>query len=44
MIPFDQPVPKPPEEKFKIFHSNAHITVEYAFGEIDLRWDFFGNV
>jgi hypothetical protein len=26
------------EENFDFFHSSSRIVVEYAFGEIDLRW------
>ena len=30
-----------PEDHFNFYHSSARITVECAFGEIDLRWGIF---
>ena len=32
---------KSDEDNFNFFHSSARITVECAFGEIDLRWGIF---
>ena len=37
LVPFDQPVPNFLEDDFNFFYSSARITVECAFGEIDLR-------
>ena len=34
-------MPKSTKDDFNFFHSSAHITVECAFGEIDLRWGIF---
>ena len=39
--PYDNAVPKSPEDDYNFFHSSARITVECAFGEIDLRWGIF---
>ena len=39
--PYDNANPKAPEDDFNLYHSSAWITVECAFGEIDLRWGIF---
>lgn len=36
--PYDQPKKESPEDNYNFYHSSARITVECAFGEIDLRW------
>ena len=41
LIPYDSPRPKKPADDFNFYHSSACITVECAFGEIDLRWGIF---
>ena len=41
LVPYDSPSPKAAEDNFDFYHSSARITVEYAFGGIDLRWDIF---
>ena len=39
--PYDQPETKSSQDDFNFFHSSGRITVECAFGEIDLRWGIF---
>ena len=39
--PYDSPLSQSPEDNYNFFHSSQHITVECAFGEIDLRWGIF---
>ena len=41
--PYDNAASKSAEDDFNFFHSSAIITVECAFGEIDLRWVYFGK-
>ena len=36
--PYDNVGKCSPEDDFKTYQSSARITVEYAFGGIDLRW------
>ena len=43
LTPYDSPNPRTPEDDYNFFHSSARITVECAFGEIDLRWGYFGS-
>ena len=39
--PYDSPLSTSPEDNYNFFHSSQRITVECAFGEIDLRWGIF---
>ena len=39
--PYDSPGKYTPEDDFNFYHSSARITVECAFGEIDLKWGIF---
>ena len=39
--PYDSPPPRTSEDDVNVYHSSARITVECAFGEIDLRWGIF---
>ena len=42
MIPsFDSTPSHSQEFDFNFYQYSAHITIEYAFGEIDLRWGIF---
>ena len=41
MAPYLQVAAQTPEVAFNFYHSSAMITVECAFGEIDLRWGIF---
>ncbi len=38
LTPFDNAVHRSAEDNYNFFHSSSRITVECAFGEIDLRW------
>jgi len=38
VTPFDNAVHGTPEDNYNFFHSSSRISVECAFGEIDLRW------
>ena len=39
--PYDNADPRSEDDAFYFYHSSARITVECAFGEIDLRWGIF---
>ena len=39
--PYDNALHGTPEDNYNFFHSSARISVECAFGEIDLRWGIF---
>ena len=41
LCPYLQPMSKSAEDAFNFYHFSARITVECAFGEIDLRWGIF---
>ncbi|KAL7545061.1 hypothetical protein ACHAWF_014107 [Thalassiosira exigua] len=38
LTPFDNVLHGTPEDNYNFFHSSSRISVECAFGEIDLRW------
>ena len=39
--PFNNAYPETSDDDFNFFRSSARITVECAFGEIDMRWGIF---
>ena len=39
--PYDNVLHGTPEDNYNFFHSSSRISVECAFGEIDLRWGIF---
>ena len=39
--PYDNALHDTPEDNYNFFHSSSRISVECAFGEIDLRWGIF---
>ena len=39
--PYDNALHGTPEDNYNFFHSSSRISVECAFGEIDLRWGIF---
>lgn len=41
LTPYDNAVHGTAEDDYNYFHSSSRISVECAFGEIDLRWDIF---
>ena len=41
LTPYDGASPQTAEDDFNFYQSSARITVECAFGEIDLRWGIF---
>ena len=41
LTPYDNALHGTPEDNYNFFHSSARISVECAFGEIDLRWGIF---
>ena len=38
LLPYDNNSPRTPEDDFNFYHSSPRITVECAFGEIDIRF------
>lgn len=38
LTPYDNAIHGTPEDNYNFFHSSSRISVECAFGEIDLRW------
>ena len=41
LTPYDNVLHGTPEDNYNFFHSSSRISVECAFGEIDLRWGIF---
>ena len=43
VAPYDNAAPGSAEDSFNYFQSASRIYVECAFGEITMRWGFFGH-
>ena len=41
LTPYDNVMHRSHEDNYNFFYSSSRITVECAFGEVDLRWDIF---